>query len=310
MPTKKIPFHAHSTAADVLAGLDLTGRRMVVTGGGAGIGAEITRTLLDAGAEVTIGVRSPESVTARLAAELGNRVRVETLDLADLRSVRRFSDRWTGTLDALIANAGVMAIPELERAASGWEQHLAVNFLGHFSLIRGLHASLASAAGRIVVVSSGAHRDAPMNFDDPQFLRRDYDRWNAYAQSKTADILLAVEASRRWATDGITANAVNPGWVMTDLQRHIDDATMRQMGAMDDNGEIIEQPYSKTLAEGAAPSVLLAASPLTATVTGCYIEDNQIAPVTVQGPGGVAPHAVDALAAKRLWALAENVTDL
>jgi NAD(P)-dependent dehydrogenase (short-subunit alcohol dehydrogenase family) len=155
-----------------------------------------------------------------------------------------------------------------------------------------------------VIVSSGAHRDVPFDFTDPQFEHRPYDRWTAYGQSKTADVLFAVGAARRWAADGVTANAVNPGWVMTGLQRHVDDATMRAMGAMDDDGAIIEQPYSKTLEEGAAASVLLAGSPLVRELTGHYLEDNQVAPIVRpgDGPGGVAAHAMDPEPAERLWA--------
>ncbi|MFE0748872.1 SDR family NAD(P)-dependent oxidoreductase [Gordonia sp. NPDC058843] len=292
-------FTAHSTTSDVLNGIDLAGTRFIVTGGGSGIGAEISRALSGAGAEVVVAVRDPSRV-----GRLSPRVRAEQLDLADLDSVRAFGRRWDGPLDALIANAGIMAYPDHQLDASGWEHHLAVNFLGHFALAGELHASLAAATGRLVVVSSGAHRDTPFDFDDPHFRRRTYDRWSAYGQSKTAGVLWAVAAAQRWAEDGITANALNPGWVMTGLQRHVDDATMRAMGAIDDDGNVITQPYSKTLSEGAAPSVLLAASPAIAEVTGRYFEDNQPAPVTTAGPTGVAPHAVDSVAAQRLWDLA------
>ncbi|MEE3851765.1 SDR family NAD(P)-dependent oxidoreductase [Gordonia sp. LSe1-13] len=306
MTTATLPFHAHSTPSDVLAGVDLTGRRMIVTGGGAGIGAEITRSLTRAGADVTIAVRNPERVSHDLTTDdLASHIHVEHIDLADLESVRSFAGRWQGPVDAVVCNAGVMAIPDLQRTATGWEYQLAVNFLGHFALALQLQPALAAAHGRLVVVSSGAHRDVPFDFDDPQFHDRPYDRWVAYGQSKTADILLATEAARRWVDRGITANAVNPGWVMTDLQRHLDDETMRAMGAIDDDGNVIPQPYSKTLEEAAAPSVLLAASPLAASLSGVYLEDNQPAAVTASGPAGVAPHAVADAAAQRLWDLAE-----
>ncbi|GAA2592013.1 SDR family NAD(P)-dependent oxidoreductase [Winogradskya consettensis] len=290
-------FTARTTATEILDGVDLTGRRIIVTGGATGLGAETARVLADAGADVTVAVRHPEAARTPF--------RTAALDLSDLDSVAAFVRGWTGPLDALIANAGVMAIPERQVNPQGWEMQLATNYLGHFALALGLHDNLAaSGAGRLVVVSSGAHRDAPFDFDDPQFERRPYDRWQAYGQSKTADVLLAVGAARRWAADGITANALNPGWIMTGLQRHVDDDTMKAMGAMDDNGVIIEQPYSKTLSEGAATSVLLAGSPLVAGVTGKYFEDNAIA-----GPDQAAAHALDPATADRLWAYAsESVT--
>jgi NAD(P)-dependent dehydrogenase (short-subunit alcohol dehydrogenase family) len=287
-------FTARTTAAEILDGVNLTGRRAIVTGGGTGLGAETARVLADAGAEVTVAVRHPEAVRSPL--------RAAALDLSDLESVAAFAKTWTGPLDVLVANAGVMAVPDRHVSRQGWEMQLATNYLGHFALALALHNNLAaSGSGRLVVVSSGAHRDAPFDFTDPQFERRPYDRWLAYGQSKTADVLLAVGAARRWAADGITANALNPGWIMTGLQRHVDDDTMKAMGAMDANGVIIEQPYSKTLAEGAATSVLLAGSPLVAGITGKYFEDNQIA-----GPAQVSGHALDPAAADRLWAYASE----
>lgn len=298
------PFHSHATAAEVVEGVDLSGRRVVVTGGASGIGTETVRVLAAAGAEVTIATRDP-AAAARIAAtfaDAAGTVRSAALDLADLSSVAAFARDWRGPLDVLVANAGVMAIPVREVTPQGWEMQLATNYLGHFALAVGLYGSLRAAGrARIVVVSSGAHRDTPFDFDDPQFERRPYHPWTAYGQSKTADVLLAVGA-RRWAADGITANALNPGWIMTNLQRHLDEAAMREMGAIDEDGEIIPQPYLKTVAQGAAASVLLAASPLVEGVTGRYFEDNQEAPPAAPGiVGGVAAHALDPDAADRLW---------
>ncbi|KAB8180117.1 SDR family NAD(P)-dependent oxidoreductase [Microbispora catharanthi] len=304
------PFHSHATAAEVVEGVDLSGRRVVVTGGASGIGTETVRVLAAAGAEVTIATRDP-AAAARIAATFADgpgTVRSAALDLADLSSVAAFARDWRGPLDVLVANAGVMAIPVREVTAQGWEMQLATNYLGHFALAVGLYGSLRAAGrARIVVVSSGAHRDTPFDFDDPQFERRPYHPWTAYGQSKTADVLLAVGA-RRWAADGITANALNPGWIMTNLQRHLDEAAMREMGAIDEDGEIIPQLYLKTVAQGAAASVLLAASPLVEGVTGRYFEDNQEAPPAAPGiVGGVAAHALDPDAADRLWDYASFV---
>ncbi len=302
------PFHSHSTTGEVIDGVDLSGRRMIVTGGASGIGVETVRALAGAGAEVTVATRNPaaaEPLLRELAAvPAAGAVRVAALDLADLASVAAFVRSWQGPLDVLVANAGIMAVPERQVTAEGWELQLATNHLGHFALALGLHDRLrAAGSARIVVVSSGAHLDAAFDFDDPHFVRRPYDRWTAYAQSKTADVLFAVGA-RRWAADGITANALNPGWISTNLQRHVDDATMRALGAMDEDGNLIKTPYYKTPAEGAATSVLLAASPLLDGVTGRYFDDNQEAPLVTaddEQAGGVAAHALDREAADRLW---------
>ncbi|MFJ3762100.1 SDR family NAD(P)-dependent oxidoreductase [Streptomyces sp. NPDC090080] len=307
-PRLTTPFSSHATAEEVIAGVDLTGRRAVVTGGASGLGAATVRALAAAGAEVTIATRSPRSadpIVKELAAVAGvGRVRAEALDLSDLDSVDAFARAWRGPLDILVANAGIMALPELVLTPGGWEMQLATNHLGHFALATGLHAALRDAgSARIVIVSSGAHRNAPFDFDDPHFARRPYDPWTAYGQSKSADVLLAVGA-RRWASDGITANALNPGYILTGLQRHLDDDTMRAFGVMDGDGNLKPLPYYKTPEQGASTSVLLAASPLLNGVTGRYFEDNQEARI-VEGdedtPGGVAAHALAPDAADRLW---------
>ncbi|KAB1948579.1 SDR family NAD(P)-dependent oxidoreductase [Micromonospora sp. ALFpr18c] len=305
------PFTARTTAAEILRGVDLSGRRMIVTGGASGIGVETVRALAGAGAEVTVATRDPRRAEA-LVAEFAGRgvVRSAALDLSDLESVDAFVDGWQGPLDALVANAGIMAIPTRQLTAQGWELQLATNYLGHFALALGLHDSLREArAGRVVVVSSGAHLAAPFDFDDPQFERRAYDPWSAYGQSKTAEALLAVGITSRWAQDGIAANALNPGYIFTNLQRHIDDDTMRAMGAMDEAGNLIEADYYKTPAQGASTTVLLAGSPLLDGVSGRYFNDNQEAEIVPGGPdatGGVAAHALDPAAADRLWTYAEK----
>lgn len=302
------PFTPKASARDVVDGIDLTGRRAVVTGGSTGLGAETVRALHSAGAEVTIATRRPRSADALLQ-ELSSehqaaRVRVEALDLSDLASVRSFVRAWSGPLDILVANAGILALPERTLSPAGWELQLATNYLGHFALAVGLHGALREAgSSRVVVVSSGAHRDSPFDFEDPQYERRQYDPWGAYGQSKSADVLFTVGA-RRWMRDGITANSANPGYILTRLQRHVDDDTMRAFGVMDSEGKLTPLPYYKTPEQGAATSVLLATSPLLKDVTGCYFEDNQEAR-TVRAddeePGGVAEHALDPGSADRLW---------
>ncbi|MDG4786164.1 SDR family NAD(P)-dependent oxidoreductase [Micromonospora sp. WMMD1102] len=305
------PFGPRTTAAEILDGVDLTGRRMIVTGGASGIGAAAVRALAGAGAAVTVAARNPaqaEPLVAEFAGPGPGSVRAAACDLADLTSVEAFVDAWDGPVHALVANAGVMAIPTRQLSAEVWELQLATNYLGHFALACGLHDSLrAAGSARVVLVSSGAHLREAFDFDDPQFERQPYDRWAAYGRSKVAEVLLAVGIARRWAADGITANALNPGFITTNLQRHMDDETLRAFGAMDEAGNRIEQSYYKTPAQGAATTVLLAASPLVEGVTGRYFDDNQEAEVVAGGPeasGGVAAHAVDPAAADRLWAYA------
>lgn len=310
------PFTARATAAEILDGIDLTGRRIIVTGGASGIGAEAVRALAGAGAEVTVATRAPAraaGLVEEFAAATSGTVRAAALDLADLDSVDAFAAGWAGPLHALIANAGIMAVPQRQLTAEGWELQLATNYLGHFALARGLRDNLrAAGSARVVVVSSGAHLRTGIDFDDPQFARRPYDPWTAYGQSKTADVLLAVGIARRWAGDGITANAFTPGYVHTNLQRHLDADTMRAAGAMDDAGNLLTPSHFTSPAQGAATSVLLAASPLVEGVTGRYFEENQEAGIVPGGPeptAGVAEHAVDPAAADRLWAYAEQVLD-
>ncbi|GII32899.1 SDR family NAD(P)-dependent oxidoreductase [Planotetraspora mira] len=293
------PFNAKTTAAEVLAGVDLTGRRIIVTGGASGIGLETVRALRGAGAEVTVATRNPAG---------GERA----LDLSDLGSVRAFVAGWSGPVHAIVANAGIMAVPTRQVATNGWELQLATNFLGHFALVTGLHENLRQAGdARVVTVSSGAHLGVPFDFDDPHFERRPYDPWAAYGQSKTAEVLLVVGVARRWAADGVTANSLSPGYIHTNLQRHLDDATMRAFGAMDDEGNLLTPDYYKTPEQGAATSVLLAASPLLDGVTGRYFLDNQEEGVVPGGPdatGGVADWAVDPAVADRLWDYALKAT--
>ena len=223
------PFDATSTAADVMKGVDLSGRRVIVTGASSGIGIETARALALAGTEVTMAVRNIENAARTVeliggeAAEHGGSAHARSLDLADLRSVGHFVADWSGPLHILINNAGVMALPELTRSAAGYEMQFATNHLGHFALTVGLHPALASAGGaRVVSVSSIGHLFSPVVFDDLHYRFRPYDPWTSYGQSKCANALFAVGISRKWAGDRIVANAAMPGNVgETGLIRHI-----------------------------------------------------------------------------------------
>lgn len=296
------PFTADSTAEEVIDGIDLTGRRAVVTGGASGIGIETARALAGAGAEVTLAVRDT-GAGRRTADDIGastgsTLVRVAQLDLADRKSVAAFISDWEGPLHILVNNAGVMASPEM-RTPEGWELQFATNHLGHFALSVGLHRALASAGGaRVVSVSSSAHLRSPVVFEDIHFRQRPYDPWVAYGQSKTANVLFAVGASKRWESDNIAVNALMPGAISTRLQRYVSDEELDRMRA-EAGGSA---PAWKTPEQGAATSVLIATSSLLEGVGGRYFEDCNEAPLNEPGsPRGVAAYALDPEAAARLW---------
>ena len=296
------PFDATSTAAEVAEGIDLSGRTVIVTGAASGIGVETARALAGTGAEVTLAVRDFEAgrrVAEAIASATGNdAARVAHLDLSDIASVDAFAAAWEGPLHVLVNNAGVMNTPE-QYTAAGWELQFATNHMGHFALALGLHEALAAdGAARIVSVSSSGHGSSPVVFDDLHFDRRDYDPSLAYGQSKTANVLFAVEATRRWASEGITANALMPGGIWTNLQRHWDPDVLARIR----DSELGQQ--AKTPEQGAATSVLLATSPVLEGVGGRYFGDcheAEVVPAIVDGVHGVRDYALDPAAAERLW---------
>ncbi|MFF5302701.1 SDR family NAD(P)-dependent oxidoreductase [Streptomyces sp. NPDC013161] len=307
-------FSADTTAAEVIDGVDLHGRRAVVTGASSGIGVETARALAAAGADVTLAVRNTDAgaqVAERLAKELppgSGQLTVGRLDLADRSAIAAFVAAWQGPLHILVNNAGVMATPELTRTPEGREWQFGVNHLGHFALTTGLHPALAAANGaRVVSVSSIGHLFSPVVFDDLDYRFRPYDPWTSYGQSKTANALFAVGAAERWAGDGITANALMPGNIAdTSLARHMD---MDQVAAFIASGELALPPQ-KSVEQGAATSVLLAASPTVEGVTGAYFEDcARSEPVTERAGAvaGVAPYALDRGNAARLWSVSEDL---
>jgi NAD(P)-dependent dehydrogenase (short-subunit alcohol dehydrogenase family) len=305
------PFTALSTADEVLRGIDLAGVRAIVTGGSSGIGIETARALTAAGAQVTLAVRTTaagEAVADTIEKSTrAIRPRVVQLDLADMITVRRCVATWEGPLHLLINNAGLVT-GGLERTREGWELQFATNHLGHFTLATGLHGALALGASqrdgaRIVSLSSTAHMRSGVDFDDLQFERRSYDPQLAYAQSKTANSLFAVEATRLWAGDGIVANAVNPGGVATGLQRNF---TTRQKESLD-AAEAAGVFTFKTIQQGAATSIVAATAPQFAHSGGHYLDDAQEAYTVpndadlAQHPHGVKEWALDPTAAQRLW---------
>jgi NAD(P)-dependent dehydrogenase (short-subunit alcohol dehydrogenase family) len=311
------PFTAASTADDVLDGVDLTGVRAIVTGSSSGIGRETARALTAAGAEVTLAVRDLAAGNA-VAGPIGKSAgapppRVRLLDLADRATVRRFTEAWDGPLHLLVNNAGLVT-GGLERTAEGWERQFATNHLGHFALASGLHDALARGAAerdgaRIVALSSTAHMRAGIDFDDLHFERRAYDPQIAYAQSKTANSLFCVEATRRWAADGIVANAVNPGGVATGLQRNF---TPQQKASLD-AAEAAGIFTYKTIEQGAATTLVAAVAPQFAHSGGHYLDDGREAYTVpddadlAQHPHGVKRWALDPVTAERLWTVSAGL---
>jgi NAD(P)-dependent dehydrogenase (short-subunit alcohol dehydrogenase family) len=303
----RTPFGRDSTAAEVVEGIDLAGKRAIVTGAASGIGVETARALAGAGAAVTLAVRKTgegEDVASDIRSSTGNdEVKVAPLELTDSASIDAFVAEWDGPLDVLVNNAGVMAIQDLTLTGRGDEMQFATNHLGHFALALGLRDALAAAGNaRIVSVSSSGHLRSPVVFDDLNYSFRDYDPFGAYGQSKTANVLFAVEVTRRWAEDGITANALMPGGIATALQRHVGGAEYmkRAVERFRDAGIVLKTPE-----QGAATSVLLGTSPLVEGIGGRYFEDCNEAQVIHKREettlSGVAPYALDPDNAERLW---------
>ncbi|MCK2242779.1 MULTISPECIES: SDR family NAD(P)-dependent oxidoreductase [unclassified Crossiella] len=299
-------FGARSTATDVLKGIDLTGKLAVVTGGYSGLGLETTRALAAAGAHVVVPARRPILATEAL----GDEAEVAALDLADLDSVRAFADAFLATgrgIDFMINSAGVMASPET-RVGPGWELQFAANHLGHFALVNRLWPALAGRNARVVSVSSRGHHYSDIRWDDVHFATG-YDKWQAYGQSKTANVLMAVHLDAIGRAHGVRAFALHPGGIFTNLARHIPLAEQIANGWVDEQGNPTE-PSFKTPAEGAATQVWAATSPRLAGLGGVYLDDCEIAVIggSAEDRTGVAPYAIDPESAARLWAYSAEAT--
>lgn len=331
MTTQQLPlgthFTASSTAAEVIAGVDLTGRTAIVTGGNAGLGLATARTLADAGADVTIAARNLDRARTSLD-EAGIDVRAEPLDLTDPTSV----DAFVGTVLArrepvhiLVNNAG---LGSRERVLDGYGNELvfATSHLGHFRLTRGLLPALRAAGGaRVVNVTSGAHRLTDIRWDDLD-LADGFDPNLSYGQAKTANILFTVELDRRYAPDRIRAFAAHPGIAVATSLAHLDTALytlqeLRDQGLVDQDGQPIIDPAreQKTVDQAAATIVFGATSPLLDGIGGVYLKSSDISPVDASTERAamvdrrptvrtdVAPHALDPESARRLWQLSEQL---
>lgn len=305
-------FNAASTAEDVIQGIDLSGKTAIVTGGYSGLGLETARVLRAAGARVIVPARDTERATA---ATQGIDVEILPMDLMDPASIDVFAAHFMASgesLHMLVNSAGIMAGPLL-RDARGNESQFSTNHLGHFQLVKRLMPALRQADGaRVVSVSSRGHRYSPVIFEDPNFEHRDYDRWKAYGQSKTANILFALALDERAQADGIRAFSLHPGSIVgTGLSKHVTHEELLAFGAIDEAGERVLDPSRqlKTIEQGAATSVWCATSPQLDGLGGVYCEDVEIARPNFGNPNqyGVATYAIDPEAAERLWTLSEQL---
>ncbi|NRQ39880.1 SDR family NAD(P)-dependent oxidoreductase [Nonomuraea sp. NN258] len=311
-------FGEDSTAAEVAAGHDLTGKAAVVTGGASGLGFHTAHALASAGARVALIGRDQTAGFAaaeRIRTETGNAgVEFARVDLGSLASVRGWAGERAATghpLHLLINNAAVMATP-LTRTAEGFESQFGINHLGHFALAACLLPVLrAAGTARVVSLSSRAHRRADVDLDDPNYLVKPYAPWEAYGRSKTATSLFAVGASARWAGDGVTANAVMPGAIPTGLPRHLESAQLTALGRAGQNGAPATRPGWKTPEQGAATTVWAALAAELTGVGGLYLEDCAIATAWTGGgdlpTGHYLPYALDQERAGRLWELSEKL---
>ncbi len=307
-------FYAKSTAMEVIEGIDLTGKVAIVTGGYSGIGTETVKALASAGATVVVPARRKAAAEEALA-EIADKAVIMEMDLADLSSIRAFAEAFTKTdrpLDLLINNAGIMACP-LTRVGPGWESQFGINHLGHFELTRCLLPALQKAeAPRVVALSSTAHIRGDVIWDDPHFNNIEYNKWDAYAQAKTANSLFAVGFDDRYKKDGIRAFAVHPGGIFTPLQRHLTLEEMVALGWKNPDGSMPEavQALFKTPEQGASTTVWAATSPKLQGHGGVYCEDCDIAQLATESSQRwehVRPWACDNEKAGQLWQMSEEM---
>lgn len=303
-------FGHNTTTNEVLEGLDLSGRTVLITGGSSGLGAETARALASKGALVTITGRNSEKaqeVADKIKSETGQDVRVENLELASVASIRDFVSRFLGNvekLDLLINNAGVMACDHLT-TEEGFEKQFGVNHLGHFLLTCLLVPALKKGHHpRIVSLSSMGHHYSPVVFDDVHFEHRDYDRWVSYGQSKTANILFVVTLEKRLSPLGIHALAVHPGVIATDLSRHLPQEEIERFTEMIESGAMT----LKSVEAGAATTVYAATAPELKGKGGLYLADCNICKTDDKedSPAIVRSYALDSKNADKLWQLSEQ----
>jgi NAD(P)-dependent dehydrogenase (short-subunit alcohol dehydrogenase family) len=309
-------FNATSTTSEVIKGIDLSGKIAIVTGGNTGIGLETTKTLAAAGATVIVPARDLEKAKQNLH-HIDN-VELEVMDLMNPDSIDAFAQKFLASgrpLHLLINNAGIMWVP-LRRDSRGIESQLATNYLAQFQLTSRLWPALKKANGaRVINVSSYGHQFAPFDFEDPNFLFREYETLQAYGQSKSACNLFALELDHRAKAFNVRAYSLHPGSINgTELGREASIALFQQMGLCDSNGKLLPEIAAslKTIPQGAATTVWCATSPMLNTIGGVYCEDADIAEIALgtTNSTGVKPYSLDENKAKHLWTLSEKMTGL
>ncbi len=309
-------FNASSTSNDVIKGIDLTGKIAIVTGGNTGIGLETTKTLVAAGATVIVLARDTEKAKKNLEGMV--KVELEKMDLMNPDSIDSFAEKFLASgrpLHLLINNAGIMWVP-IRRDNRGFESQLVTNYLAQFQLTARLWSALKKAEGaRVINVSSQGHQFAPFNFEDPNFLNREYETLQAYGQSKTASNLFALELDNRAKAHKVRAYSLHPGSINgTELAREASLELFQQMGFFDAEGNILPEIVAslKTIPQGAATTVWCVSSPLLDDIGGVYCEDADIAELApdTSMAGGVKLYSLDEANAKQLWKLTEEMTGI
>ncbi|ERK05734.1 MULTISPECIES: SDR family NAD(P)-dependent oxidoreductase [Serratia] len=306
----KSGFNASSTASDVLRGLDLTGKTAFITGGHSGLGLEATKALSTAGVHVVVGARDVESA-ARNLSELDN-ITIFPMDLSDIASISSVAALVSANryqFDYVLCNAGIMACPE-RRVGSGWESQFATNHIGHYVLVNLIWNNIRSG-GRVVCVSSAGHHNSPIRWDDIQF-STGYDKWLAYGQSKTANVLFALQLDNYGKDRDIRAFSLHPGKIFTPLQRHLTNEEMAGEGWIDKEGNPID-PTFKSTAQGAATEVWAATNPKLNGLGGLYCEDCDVTALASEYSEpfmGVCEYAVDPAEALKLWKFTANLTGI
>jgi len=303
-------FNKSSKASEVISGLHLTGKTAIITGGHSGLGFESTKALAAAGVNVIVAAR--DIITAQKKLGSMSNVTVKLLDLSDLASIKQFSEEIINSqvrVDMLICNAGIMACPE-NRVGPGWEAQFATNHIGHYVLVNKIWNSL-NPGSRIVCVSSAGHHNSSIRWDDIHFTRG-YDKWLAYGQSKTANILFALQLDEYGKESNIRAFSLHPGKIFTPLQRHLETREMIEAGWIDAEGQPAD-PSFKTPEQGAATQLWAATSPMLNDLGGLYCEDCNIAkPASAYSDlfRGVCEYATDLESAQKFWKLTAELTGI
>ncbi len=311
--TDRSNFGAETTTDEVLEGISLSDKLVVITGGASGLGAETARAMAAKGAQIVIPVRDlskGEAAAQEIRSATGNdNIEVMEMDLGSMESVRAFADAFLAKYDRinlLINNAGVMACPKAE-TADGLEMQFGTNHIGHFLMTNLMMPAVLKGKGRIVNLSSRGHHRDEVHFDDLNFENREYEKWASYGQAKTANVLFTVGLEKRLADKGVHSYAVHPGGIVTNLGRHLNEQDVTDLMARmkESSGDA---PVLKSVEAGAATTCFAATAPELEGKGGVYCEDCHVAEVDDEDPtGSVRSYAVDPKKAEKLWVVSEQI---